>query len=419
MIRRQNRKTPARPSLPTLALVLFLLSPIHGRAESLFGTVQKDSISTINDGLLQLEKDLADLKKIKEKEEKIKEKEEKMKEKEEKMKKERKTAFRQPAAAIPSVIEKTTPPPLSDTSQSKNISSLSEELIIIEKELLRLGREQERKASVQKPPATIPPAIEKTTPPTPSGSSQSKNISSLSEELIIIEKELTEIKRGEESRKLKRVPSTARITPESRSVVIVRPSGHYFLLLNSGIAFAQDREFASSYASLLRTRPGVELSVAFGRQFGPWTIGPEIGYRRLEYKQFIVQGLPTSSFSSIDATGNSSSYSLAMYVGRDFQLGHSWHLHSGVSLGVSESDEFLSVQVSPTSSAPTFTGRRVYADGSHFQGSIRTALQYSFSDLFAAYLGYRFTYVDDLEDFEVKFDSLLVHQAELGLRWNL
>jgi hypothetical protein len=96
-------------------------------------------------------------------------------------------------------------------------------------------------------------------------------------------------------------------------------------------------------------------------------------------------------------------------------LGHSWHLHSGVSLGVSESDEFLSVQVSPTSSAPTFTGRRVYADGSHFQGSIRTALEYSFSDLCAAYLGYRFTYVDDLED----FDSLLVHQAELGLRWKL
>jgi hypothetical protein len=30
-------------------------------------------------------------------------------------------------------------------------------------------------------------------------------------------------------------------------------------------------------------------------------------------------------------------------------------------------------------------------------------------------LGYRFTYVDDLED----FDSLLVHQAELGLRWKL
>jgi hypothetical protein len=404
VIHRQNRKTPARPSLPTLALVLFLLSPIHGRAESLFGTVQKDSFSTINDGLLQLEKDLADLK----------EKEEK----EEKMKKERKTAFRQPAAAIPPVIEKTTPPPLSDTSQSKNISSLSEELIIIEKELLRLAREQERKSSVQKPHATIPPAIEKTTPPTPSGSSQSRKISSLSEELIIIEKELTQIKRGEESRKLKRVASTPRITPESRSVVIVRPSGNYFLLLNSGIAFAKDREYSSenmlrtrsALRPVLRTRPGFELSVALGRQFGPWTIGPEIGYRRLGYKQIIVPSLPPS-LSSSDATGNSTSYSLAMYVGRDFELGHSWHLHSGVSLGVSESDEFLSIPDLPD---PTST-----ADGSHFQGSIRTALQYSFSDLFAAYLGYRFTYVDDLEDFEVKFDSLLVHQAELGLRWKL
>jgi hypothetical protein len=391
VIHRQNRKTPARPSLPTLALVLFLLSPIHGRAESLFGTVQKDSFSTINDGLLQLEKDLADLK----------EKEEK----EEKMKKERKTAFRQPAAAIPPVIEKTTPPPLSDTSQSKNISSLSEELIIIEKELLRLAREQERKSSVQKPPATIPPAIEKTTPPTPSGSSQSRKISSLSEELIIIEKELTQIKRGEESRKLKRVASTPRITPESRSVVIVRPSGNYFLLLNSGIAFAKDREYSPPGSStyLLRTRPGVELSVAFGRQFGPWTIGPEIGYRRLGYNQFIWSGF----IAPISVEGDSTSYSLAMYVGRDFELGHSWHLHSGVSLGVSESDEFFSI---PVPSVPPFT-----ADGSHFQGSIRTALEYSFSDLCAAYLGYRFTYVDDLED----FDSLLVHQAELGLRWKL
>ena len=323
------------------------------------------------------------------------------------MKKERKTAFRQPAAAIPPVIEKTTPPPLSDTSQSKNISSLSQELIIIEKELLRLGREQERKSSVQKPPATIPPAIEKTTPPTPSGSSQSKNISSLSQELIIIEKELTEIKRGEESRKLKRVPSTPRITPESRSVVIVRPSGNYFLLLNSGIAFAKDREYSSEYLPrtrpVLRTRPGFELSVALGRQFGPWTIGPEIGYRRIEYKQFIVPGLPPL-FSS-DATGSSTSYSLAMYVGRDFQLGNSWNLNSRVSLGVNNSHETVILPAPLT----------IEADGSHFQGSIRTALEYSFSDLYAAYLGYRFTYVDDLED----FDSLLVHQAELGLRWKL
>jgi hypothetical protein len=396
VICRQKRHTRTRPSFSTLALALFILSPINGRAESLFGTGQKDSISTINDGLLQLEKDLADLKKMKEKEEK-----------EEKMKKERKTAFRQPAAAIPPVIEKTPPPPLTDSPQSRNISSLSEELILIEKELLRLGREQERKSSVQKPPATIPLAIDKTTPTPLSVSPQSKNISSLSEELILIEKELAEIKKAEENRKSKQVQPTPRITPRAKNVVIVRPSGNYFLLLNSGIAFAKDREFAASYASLLRTRPGVELSVAFGRQFGPWTIGPEIGYRRLEYKQFIVQGLPTSSFSSIDATGNSSSYSLAMFVGRDFQLGHSWHLHSGVSLGVSESDECFSI---PVPLVPTFT-----ADGSNFQGSIRTGLEYDFSDLCAAYLGYRFTYVDDLEE----FDSLLVHQAELGLHWKL
>jgi hypothetical protein len=393
VIRRQNRNTPARPSLPTLALALFLLLPIHGRAESLFGTVQKDSISTINDGLLQLEKDLADLKKMKEKE------------KEEKKKKERKKAFRQPAAAIPPLIEKTTPPPLADTSQSKNISSLSEELILIEKELLRLAREQERKSSVQKPPSTIPPAIENTTPPPLAGSSQSKNISSLSEELILIEKELVEIKRGEENRKSKRVQFTPGITPGARSVVIVRPSGHYFLLLNSGIAFAQDREYShpGSSAYLLRTRPGFELSVAFGRQFGPWTIGPEIGYRRLGYNQFIWSGF----IAPISVEGDSTSYSLAMYVGRDFELGHSWHLHSGVSLGISESDEFFSI---PVPLVPTFT-----ADGSHFQGSIRTALEYSFSDLCAAYLGYRFTYVDDLED----FDSMPIHQAQIGMRFRL
>ena len=106
-----------------------------------------------------------------------------------------------PAAAIPPVIEKTTPPPLTDLPQSRNISSLSEEILFIEKELLRLGREKKRGKSVKEPPVTIPLAIEKTTPPTLSVSPQSKNISSLSEELILIEKELAEIKKAEENRK--------------------------------------------------------------------------------------------------------------------------------------------------------------------------------------------------------------------------
>jgi hypothetical protein len=60
-------------------------------------------------------------------------------------------------------------------------------------------------------------------------------------------------------------------------------------------------------------------------------------------------------------------------------------------------------------------GRALLVDNLLFQGSIRMALEYAFSDLCAAHIGYRFTYLDDLRE----FDSMPIHQVELGLRLNL
>ena len=141
--------------------------------------------------------------------------------------------------------------------------------------------------------------------------------------------------------------------------------------------------------------------MAFGGQLGPWTIGPEISFRRLAYKKFIVPG------STYDATGDSNSYSLALYGGYDLSFKQAWNIHTAISIGISKSDEKITLT--------HFTVPTYAASGSHFQGSIRMALEYAFSDLCAAHIGYRFTYLDDLRE----FDSMPIHQAELGLRLNL
>ena len=141
--------------------------------------------------------------------------------------------------------------------------------------------------------------------------------------------------------------------------------------------------------------------MAFGKQLGQWTIGPEIGFRRLGYKKFI------STLVHEDATGDSISYSLALYGGYDLTFSHSWNIHTAISLGVSKIDEKITLTHIPV--------LPITASGSNFQGSIRTALEYAFSDLCSAHLGYRFSYVDDIGD----FGSMPIHQAELGLRLNL
>jgi hypothetical protein len=187
-----------------------------------------------------------------------------------------------------------------------------------------------------------------------------------------------------------------------RSILKVRPRGNYFLFINPGIAFTKDREFAGPGGpSLLSTHTGTAFSMAFGGQLGPWTIGPEISFRRLAYKKFIVPG------STYDATGDSNSYSLALYGGYDLSFKQAWNIHTAISIGISKSDEKITLT---HYTVPTYA-----ASGSHFQGSIRMALEYAFSDLCAAHIGSRFTYLNDLRE----FDSMPIHQAELGLRLNL
>ena len=113
-----------------------------------------------------------------------------------------------------------------------------------------------------------------------------------------------------------------------------------------------------------------------------------------------------------DATGDSTSYSFALYGGRDFTLGHYWNLHSALTLGVTSRHETFTLPDVPSGSGSPF---QKADDGPRFQGSIRMALEYAFSNLCSAHLGYRFSYVDELRD----FDSMPIHKAELGLRWNL
>ena len=185
-----------------------------------------------------------------------------------------------------------------------------------------------------------------------------------------------------------------------RSIVKVRQRGNYFLFITSGIAFADERKYGTSGISL-RTRTGIDFSIAFGGQFGQWTIGPEIDYRRLGYKEAVFGALSTP------ATGASTSRTLAIYGGRDFAIGHSLNLHAGVSIGLTYRDE--------TFTLPSVSATPTADDDLLFQGSIRMALEYAFSDLCAAHIGYRFTYLDDLRE----FDSMPINQAELGLRLNL
>ena len=108
---------------------------------------------------------------------------------------------------------------------------------------------------------------------------------------------------------------------------------------------------------------------------------------------------------------------VALYGGRDFSITHFWKLHGGISLGVASRHEtFTLPDFDDPRRKPTFpTPYQQTDDGPRFQGSIRLALEYDFSKLCSAHLGYRFSYVEDLRD----FDSMPIHQAQIGMRFRL
>jgi hypothetical protein len=291
----------------------------------------------------------------------------------------------------------------SPAEQEVYINKLKKELLQIKKDLVTLEPNKEKSASA-------PEVSHKTFSSSPTILKRSTAISTTKEDLRRIRKGLFELQggKGKQTEPVKQEPSLQTSTL-IRKVEKIRQRNNYFLFVNPGIAFAQDLEFAlpAGNKAILGTRNGLDLSIAFGRQFGSWSIGSEIGFRRIGYKNFI---LPTSPIP-FNATGDSTSYSFALCGGRDFSVGHFWNLHAGLSLGVANRHETFTLPDVPVGGSPF----QKADDGPRIQGSVRIALEYAFSDLCSTYLGYRFTYLDDLRE----FDSMPIHQAQLGMRWNL
>jgi hypothetical protein len=291
--------------------------------------------------------------------------------------------------------------PNSGFVREKHVNELKRELIQIKKDLQTLQPNNERPAVAPALSSTIPEVSSKKVSQNPPVLKRTAAIIEVKDDLHLIRQGLLKLQAEKATE-----PSKQKIILESnfpvRSIVKVRQRGDYFLFINSGIAFADERKYGASGLAL-RTRTGIDFSIAFGRQFGPWTIGPEIDYRRLGYKEAVHEALSLST----PATGASTSRTLAIYGGRDFAIGHSLNLHAGVSIGLTYRDEAFTL--------PSVSATPTADDDLLFQGSIRMALEYAFSDLCAAHIGYRFTYLDDLRE----FDSMPIHQAELGLRLNL
>ena len=284
------------------------------------------------------------------------------------------------------------------SGQESSLSALKQELLELEQALVELRKKEKEKPKS----ANSFPSIPKT--PSNRDTNQAESINSLRTDLDAIENGLTTFKGTETSNFPGVKPDIEVITVRRKQVVLKHKPSKYFLFVNPGIAFAQDREFTldSGDKAILETHNGLDLSIAFGRQFGSWSIGPEIGFRQIGYSNFI---LSTSSISILEnATGDSTSYSFALYGGRDFSITHFWKLHGGISLGVASRHETFTV-----------LGSQIADDGPRFQGSIRLALEYDFSKLCSAHLGYRFSYVEDLRD----FDSMPIHQAQIGMRFRL
>jgi hypothetical protein len=283
--------------------------------------------------------------------------------------------------------------------RENHVSELKQGLVQIKKGLETLEVNNQRPAVAPPRSSTNPKAVIKTASQPPIVLKRTAAIREVKEDLRLIRQGLLELQE-EETTEPDKLESSVKTRPPHRNVVKVQSHGRYFLFVNTGIAFANERKYGSSGLAL-RTRTGIDFSIAFGGQFGQWTIGPEIDYHRLGYKEAVFGPLSTP------ATGASTSRTLAIYGGRDFPIGHSLNLHGGVSIGLTYRDE--------TFTLPSISDTPTADDDLLFQGSIRLALEYAFSDICSAHLGYRFSYIDDLRE----FDSMPIHQAELGLRLNL
>ncbi|MBU62520.1 MAG: hypothetical protein CMI26_08460 [Opitutae bacterium] len=283
-----------------------------------------------------------------------------------------------------------------DLVREQYVNELKSELVQIKKDLQALQPNNERPAVAPALSPAIPEVSIRKVSPHPIVLKRTAAIIEVKDDLHLIRQGLLKLKAENATEPSKQIESNFPV----RSIVKVRQRGDYFLFINSGVSFAGEREYGTSGLAL-RTRTGIDFSIAFGGQFGQWTIGPEIGYRRLGYKEAVFGAFSTP------ATGASTSRTLAIYGGRDFAMGNSLNIHAGVSIGLTYRDE--SFTLPSVSTTPTAD------DDLLFQGSFRMALEYAFSDLCEAHIGYRFTYLDELGE----FDSMPINQVELGLRLNL
>jgi hypothetical protein len=287
------------------------------------------------------------------------------------------------------------------SGRETSLGALQRELLELERDLVEFRDKEKNKPES----ANSPPLPRKTPKPEQSPINKTEKIYSLKKNLDEIENSLTKFKSTKSSNSVVIKPDIEVIRVRRKQVVLKPEPNKYFLFVNSGIAFSRDRKFALTDGSkaILETQHGLDLSIAFGRQFGSWTIGPEVGFRQIGYQNFI---LPSESFN---ATGDSTSYSFSIYSGRDFSINHLWKIHGGISLGVASRHETFTVPLPP---APSI---QISDDGARFQGSIRLALEYNVTKLCSAHLGYRFSYLEDLRD----FDSMPIHQAHIGMRFKL
>ena len=295
-------------------------------------------------------------------------------------------------------------------------------MLLIEKGLRELGNNGSADTMPAPQPPRVPgfdaritaavPVVIDTSPPTPppppvrSEATPESPLETGWERLRRIEQGLREVKQGVNHLRPSASPPlppappvmpSAHPMPPKPAPFSLRSRGNYFLFAAPSLAFGakQDYPLATGDLAELKTGSGLAVNLAFGRRFDAWTLGVELGYRRLPYETF---SLPSAgSLSTFAASGDSTSYSLSLHGGRDFPVSPNLNLRTGVSLGVADRRSF------------TLPESPLTADDARFHGSLQTSFEYFFSPRCHLLLGYRFTYLP----LPLRFPP--IHQAELGL----
>ena len=145
--------------------------------------------------------------------------------------------------------------------RKNHVNELKRELIQIKKGLQTLLPNNERPVvdSVLSP--TIPEASSKKASQNPLVLKRTAAIIEVKDDLHLIRQGLLELQAEKPTE-----PSKKKISIESNfpvgSIVKVRQRGNYFLFINSGIAFADERKYGISGLAL-RTRTGIDFSISF------------------------------------------------------------------------------------------------------------------------------------------------------------